>query len=200
VRAWWLRTLLVLAAPGAVFVALRDDTSEDTAERAEPVLLIVWLSGIAFVLATRTTSHLMDQADAPHGIVVAVWAFLAGGLFGGVAYWLVGWVLYRIGLALGSQGSYRRARHVLAFAAVPVALSLVLWPFKLALFGDAVFHRGGTDAGRGGTVFEALLVAFLVWSACLLLVGVRSVHGWTWARAAAATAAPVVIAAAFVLV
>jgi len=199
-RQWWLRTLLVLTAPRAVFVALRNDDPEDAAERAEPVLLIVWLAGIAFVLATRTTSHLMDQADAPQGIALAVWAFLAGGLFGGVAYWFLGGVLHRVGVALGSQGSYRRARHVLAFAAVPVALSLVLWPFKLALYGDDVFRRGGADAGSGGHVFEVILVAFLVWSAALLLVGVRSVHGWTWPRAAAAAALPIVLAAAFVLV
>ena len=199
-RHWWLRTLLVLTAPRAVFVALRNDDPEDAAERAETVLLIVWLAGIAFVLATHTTSHLMDQADAPQGIALAVWAFLAGGLFGGVAYWFLGGVLHRVGVALGSQGSYRRARHVLAFAAVPVALSLVLWPFKLALYGDDVFRRGGADAGSGGHVFEVILVAFLVWSAALLLVGVRSVHGWTWPRAAAAAALPIVLAAAFVLV
>ena len=198
-RHWWLRTLLVLTAPRAVFVALRNDDPEDAAERAEPVLLIVWLAGIAFVLATHTTSHLMDQADAPQGIALAVWAFLAGGLFGGVAYWFLGGVLHRVGVALGSQGSYRRARHVLAFAAVPVALSLVLWPFKLALYGDDVFRRGGADAGSGGHVFEVILVAFLVWSAALLLVGVRSVHGWTWPRAAAAAAAPVAVGAAVYL-
>jgi len=198
-REWWLRTLLVLSAPRPVFVALRQDTNEEAEKRAEPVLLVVWLAGMAFVLATRTTAHLMDGADAPHGIVVAVWAFLAGGLFGGIAYWLLGGVLYRVAVALGSQGSYRRARHVVAFAAVPVALSLVLWPFKLALYGNAVFHRGGRDAGGGGHVLEVLLVAFLVWSAWLLVVGVRAVHGWTWARAAAAAAAPIVLAAAFVL-
>jgi hypothetical protein len=199
-REWWLRTLLVLTAPRPVFVALRNDDPEDAAERSEPVLLIVWLAGISFVLATRTTSHLLDQADAPQGISLAVWAFLAGGLFGGIAYWFLGGVLHRVGVALGSQGSYRRARHVLAFAAVPVALSLAIWPFKLAIYGDDVFRRGGADSGSGGHVFEAILLAFLVWSAILLLIGVRSVHGWAWPRAAAAAALPIVLAAAFVLV
>jgi hypothetical protein len=199
VREWWLRTVLVLTAPRAVFVALRQDSPEEAAERSEPVLLVVWLAGIAFLLATRTTSHVMDQDEAPHGLVLAVWAFLAGGLVGGLAYWLLGGLLHRVGLALGSQGSYRRARHVLAFAAVPVALSLVLWPFKLALYGDALFHRGGADGGAGGAAFEIVLAAFLAWSASLLLVGVRSVHGWTWGRAAVAVLPAIVLAAAFVL-
>ena len=52
VREWWLRTVLVLTAPSAVFAALRDDSRETASKRAEPVLLIVWLAGIAFVLST----------------------------------------------------------------------------------------------------------------------------------------------------
>ena len=38
------------------------------------------------------------------------------------------------------------------------------------------FHRPRAAAG----------CAFVAWSVGLLLVGVRAVHGWTWARAAAA--------------
>ena len=157
-REWWLRTVLVLSAPRAVFVALRDDRPEEAARRSEPVLAIVWLSGIAFVLATRTTAHLMDDQDYDN-LLVAVWVFLAGGLYGGIAYWLLGGILHRSSLLLGSQGSFRRSRHVVAFAAVPVALSLVLWLVELALYGDALFHRGGADAGSGGTVFEVLSAA-----------------------------------------
>jgi hypothetical protein len=77
---------------------------------------------------------------------------------------------------------------VLAFAAVPVALSLIAWPVKLALYGEDSFRSGGSDSGRGAHVFTALTIAFVVWAAVLLVVGVRSVHGWSWARAVAACA------------
>ena len=63
VPRWWLRTVLVLQSPRAVFVALRDDSPEAASNRAEPVLLIVLLAGIAFVLSTRTAAHLMDDHD-----------------------------------------------------------------------------------------------------------------------------------------
>jgi hypothetical protein len=185
-----------------VFAALRDDSNESAAFRSEPVLLIVWLAGMAFVLSTRTAAHLMDGSDGSDGydgLLVAVWTFLAGGLYGGVFYWLLGGVLHRAALLLGSQGSYRRARHVLAFATVPVALSLALWPVKLAAYGSALFHEGGSDSGTGGKVFEVLGIAFLVWSAGLLVVGVRAVHGWSWGRALAAAAVPIVLAGAFLL-
>jgi hypothetical protein len=197
-RDWWIRTLLVLQAPRPVFVALRDDSRESASERAEPVLLVVILAGIASVLATTTAAHLMDDHDYDT-LLVVVWAFLAGGLYGAVAYWLFGAVLHGTVKALGSRGTYRRTRHVLAFAAVPLALSLVLWPVKLVLFGSDLFRRGGSDHGAGATALALLELAFLAWALALLLIGVRAVHGWTWARAAAAIALPVGACAALVL-
>jgi hypothetical protein len=87
---------------------------------------------------------------------------------------------------------------VLAFAATPVALSLILWPVKLAVYGDDLFRSGGSDHGAGIAVFDALEAAFLLWAAALLVIGVRAVHGWTWGRALAGCAlalvAPVLLA------
>jgi hypothetical protein len=198
VREWWLRTVLVLTAPSAVFAALRDDTPESASKRSEPALLIIWLAGMAYVLSTVTAAHLMDDHDYD-GLLVAVWTFLAGGLFGGIGYFALGAALHGAGRALGSQGSYRRARHLIAFAAVPIALSLVLWALGLALWGTALFHTGGADAGSGGKVFEAADVALLLWSAALLVIGVRVVHGWSWARALAGAAPPAILVAAVVV-
>ncbi len=191
-RDWWLRTVLVLQAPRAVFVALREDDPDDLAARSEPVLLIVLLAGMAFVLSTRTAAQLMNDTDYD-GLLVAVWAFLAGGLYGAVAYWVLGAILQWSSVVLGSEGSFRRSRQVLAFAAVPVVLSLILWPVKLALYGGALFRTGGSDGGAGGEVFAWLWVAFELWAAALLVLGVRAVHGWTWGRAALAAAPPIAL-------
>ena len=196
-RDWWLRTLLVLQRPRPVFVALRDDDPDAAAERGEPVLLIVWLAGIAGILADATT-YLDDTSR--DGVDLALWAFAAGGITGAFAYFVVGWLLYRVTRALGSVGTARRARHILAFAWTPIALSLVLWPFKLALYGDDWFRRGGSDSGAAVVLFDVLAAGFAAWSLALLVIGVRSVHGWTWTRALAATgltlAAPVAVSLA----
>jgi hypothetical protein len=191
-REWWVRTVLVLSAPRAVFVALRRDDPEDLSLRSEPVLAIVLLAGIAFVLSTRTAGHLMDDHDYD-GMLVVVWAFLAGGLYGGLAYWVIGAVLHGSSAALGSEGTYRRARHILAFAAVPVALSLAIWPVKIAVYGGALFHRGGADTGGGADIFDVIWLAVCLWAATLLVIGVRSVHGWGWGRAAIAAAVPLAV-------
>jgi hypothetical protein len=182
-RDWWLRTLLVLQRPRPVFVALREDDPDVAAERSEPVLLIVWLAGIAAILADAT-SYLNDSSR--DGVDLAIWAFAAGGITGAFAYFVVGWILYRVVRALGSVGTFRRSRHVLAFAATPIALSLVLWPFKLALDGEDWFRSGGRDTGAAVAAFDVLGAAFLAWALVLLVIGIRSVHGWTWGRGAAA--------------
>lgn len=184
-RDWWLRTLLVLQRPRPVFAALRDDSREAAADRSEQVLLVVLLSGIATVLATSTAAHLNDDGSYS-GILIAIWAFFAGSVYGLFAYFAFGAVLHAGLRALGSQGSYRRSRHVLAFALVPVALSLIAWPVKLALYGGDWFRTGGGDTGGGGLAFDLIQLGFFAWAAGLLVVGVRTVHGWTWQRAAGA--------------
>jgi len=182
-RDWWLRTLLVLQRPRPVFVALRADSREEAAERSEQVLLITWLAGIAVLLVDA--ADYFDES-ARDWLDLAVWAFLAGGIYAFLGYFILGALLYVSVKAFGSQGTYRRSRHVLAFAATPIALSLVLWPVKLALYGDDWFRTGGRDTGTGGLVFDLLFFGFLFWAAALLVAGVRAVHGWTLARAGAA--------------
>ena len=89
----------------------------------------------------------------------------------------------------GSQGSYRRARHLVAFASAPLALSMLLvWPLGIAAFGGDVFRSGGADSGTGGTLFYVVAFAFAAWSIALVGVGIRAVHGWTWPRAGLAVA------------
>ena len=133
----------------------------------------------------------MDDQDYD-AVLVAVWAFIGGCLYGVAAYWALGGLLHGSLRALGSRGSYRRARHLLAFAAVPVALSLALWLVKLALFGGDLFRSGGSDAGAGGDVFDAIELGFFAWTVALLVIGVRAVQGWTWGRSAAAVAGALV--------
>jgi hypothetical protein len=188
-RDWWLRTLLVLQRPRPVFVALRDDSREASSDRAEPILLVVWLAGAAVILFGLGT-YLDDGSR--DGLDLAVWAFLGGGIYGFFGYFVFGALLHAGVKALGSQGSYRRSRQVVAFAAVPIALSLVLWPVKLSLYGEDWFRTGGRDTGVAGAVFDLLTYAFFLWAAVLLVAGVRAVHGWTWGRAAAAASIAVV--------
>ncbi|HEY6835553.1 MAG TPA: YIP1 family protein [Gaiellaceae bacterium] len=197
-RAWWLRVPAVLLTPRSVFYAIREDDPDDVSARSEPVLLLVWLAGAAGVLATPTAMHLLDDSDYD-AVLVAIWTFIAGGLYGAVGYFVVGFALWFGARLLGSLGDFRRERQIVAFAAAPLALSLlVLLPLRLALYGGDTFRSGGADQGTGDTVMVVLELAFAAWSLALLLVGVRVVHGWSWLRSLAAFGAAAALLAAVI--
>jgi len=185
-RAWWLRVPAVLLSPRSVFFALREDDPDDVAARSEPILLLVWLAGAAAVLATPTAGALLDKPEYD-ALLLAIWAFVAGGIYGAGGYFLFGFALFFGARLLGSLGDFRRERQIVGFALAPLALSLlVLLPVRLALYGGDTFREGGPDEGTGEAVLLALQLVFVAWSVGLLVVGVRVVHGWSWPRTLAA--------------
>jgi hypothetical protein len=187
-RSWWLRALAVLVAPTAVFASLRDESEEAIEARQEPVTAIAGLAGIAGVLGTPVARHLLNDSSMSVALI-PVWAFMGGLVYALAVCWIGGGLLSRASRRLGGLGSWRRSRHVLALAAAPLALSLLtLWPVRILVYGQDLFRTGGDDYGRGDTIFGAIFLGFIAWSGLLLLVGVRAVHGWTWARTAGAVA------------
>ncbi|MEX2210428.1 MAG: YIP1 family protein [Gaiellaceae bacterium] len=171
-RLWWARAALVLIRPVEVFTALRDESVEEAQAREEPVLAIVLLAGIAGVLATTLAGDVELG-----GVELAVWAFLGGALEGFALYFVVGALAFVGGSAAGSTWRYRHARHVLAYAVVPLAASLPVWAVRLAFDAD----------------LDLVLTGVLAWCAGLLVVGVRVLHAWPWWRAVAAAALPLLV-------
>jgi hypothetical protein len=189
-KEWWLRTLAVFQSPRAVFAALRTDSPGEAEARQEPVLALVLLAGIAGVLLAPSTGRLLDQELVDNSLaVVAVLVFLTGAIYGAATYWLGGAAFYFGLKGAGSRGSYRRARHLLAFAAAPLVLGLVfIWPLRLAVYGGDTFRSGGSDSGAGVAVFDVLLALFAAWAAGLLIYGISVVERWTLLRAAVSVA------------
>ena len=173
-RVWLKRAVTVLVRPREVFEAMRDDSDAAARPRSEAVLALVILAGVASVLWTPTYGRLEDDV-ANDGLNVAVITFFGGSIYGAVAYFLGGLVLYALLRAFGGA-TYRQVRHVLAFAAAPVALSLFLvWPVRLAVYGQDVFRSGGADHGAGNDAFIAVELLFVLWALALLVLGLRTV-------------------------
>ena len=202
-RSWWVRALLVLAAPRAIFASLRDESEEAVEGRQEILLSVAVLAGVSVVLVSPTFRRMLNDGAVSVGLI-PVLAFIAGASEATAVYWLGGGLLHGAARRLGSEGTWLRARHVLALASAPLALSLlVFWPIRIAVYGEDLFRTGGYDYGTGDRIFGDLLYFAFAWSALLLVIGVRSVHGWSWGRSlatvalAAALPALIVVATAY---
>jgi hypothetical protein len=174
-RVWLARAVFVLVSPRMVFAALRDDSDQAARARSEAVLALVLLAGVAAVLWVPNVGRLRDdlfvQWDA---LLIAIVVFFGGSIYGIAAYWVGGLVLHAAVSPFRFTRSYRQARQLLAFAAAPVALSLfVVWPVRLAVYGEDVFKSGGSDHGAGNWAFIGVELAFVAWALALLVVGLR---------------------------
>jgi Yip1 domain len=171
-RVWLKRAVLVLVRPREVFVRLRDDSDDAARARSEALLALVWLAGISGVLWTPVGGRVLNDVNLDW-IDLMVWAFIGGGLYGFAIYFGGGLILYWLTRAVGGI-TYRQVRHVLGFAGAPIALSLfVVWPARVAVYGEDVFRSGRSDRGAGNDAFVALELAFVAWALALLVLGLR---------------------------
>jgi hypothetical protein len=183
-RVWWTRAALVLVQPVAVFEELRDDSDEAAEARQEPVLAIIVLAGIAGALSTTFAGTLVDQQNFD-ALDVALWAFIGGALEGVSLYFVLGLIVYVGGVAAASAWRFRHARHALAYSVVPLAASLPIWAIALS--------------AERGTAFDVVRTLIVCWCAALLVVGVRTLHAWSWRRTLAGTALPLLVPALILL-
>jgi hypothetical protein len=173
-REWWLRALAVFAHPRETFAALRDDSDDAAEARQEPVLALVILAGIAGVLSGSAAAQVMNDfeiGDSTFGVMA--WAFLGGLAYGAIVYFVLGLLVFAIASGLGTGASFRQSRHVVAFAAAPLAATLLLvWPVRIGIYGNDLFRIGGSDTGTGDRVFDALILASYLWTFGLVALGV----------------------------
>lgn len=177
-RVWWARAALVLVQPVAVFEELRDDSDEAVDARQEAVAALVVLAGIAGVLSTTFAGTLGDQPEFGP-LEMVLWAFVGGTLEGAALYFLLGLIVYIGGVAAASAWTFRHARHTLAYSVAPLAASLPIWAISVS--------------DDRGTAFDVVRSVVICWCAALLVVGVRTLHAWTWQRTLAGTALPLLV-------
>jgi hypothetical protein len=130
----------------------------DDADRTDVVAALAFAAGVAWALALGGDD--LRELDALDSLI---WLFVSGLALGFVLYWIAGWGLAFVVRRLGGAGKARLARHVLAFSFFPLVFAVAVW-----------------------LIWPPLLAALAAWSLALLLVGLREVYGWSWARSASA--------------
>ena len=191
-RSWWLRAPVVLVAPRPIFASLRGE-SDRRSRRGGNLYAIATLAAISVVLVSPTFRRMLNDGSVSL-VLIPVLAFVAGSLYAAAVFWLGGGLLYGASRRLGGEGTWRRARHVLALASAPLALSLLtFWPVRIAVYGQDLFRTGGDDYGRGDAIFGGIYLGLVAWSVWLLLIGVRSRTSEAAATIVLAAAFPVLI-------
>jgi hypothetical protein len=196
-RAWWRRVPRVVTAPRSVFAALAETDDVDVDARSEPVLLIVILAGMSTIILTPAWGTVMDDGTVD-GLVLVVLTFIGGLFYGTAGYFLLGLALWLGAKAVGVDAPFRIARQVVAFAAVPLALSaLVVVPVIAFRFGWDWFRTTGSDTHAARNVVVGVGLAFLAWSLALVVVGLRTTFRLPWRGVVGALLLAGVLIAAF---
>jgi len=200
VRRWWRLVPRVLTRPVEVFVALREDDETDVEARSEPILAIVIVAGMAGILLTPAWGTLLDE-ESLDWLVLAVVTFIGGLLYGAAGYFLLGLVVWLGARGVGVDTHARKARQIVGFAALPLALSIVITlPAIVLAFGSDWFRTGGSDDGSGRVIVVSVGLAFALWSLGLLAVGLRTTFELPWRGVIGALALAGVIVAAIAVV
>jgi hypothetical protein len=199
-RAWWRRVPGVVTAPRPVFEALAETDDLDVDARSEPVLAITILAGMASVLLTPAWGGVMNDPSVDW-LVLGVVTFVAGLFYGAAGYFLLGLALWLGAKAVSVDPPFRIARQLVAFAVVPLALSLVVLVPAIAIgFGEDWFRTGGDDEGRGREVVVGVGLLFVAWSVALVALGLRTTFRLPWRGVVGALALAAVMVAAFAVV
>jgi hypothetical protein len=195
-RAWWGRVPLLVTHPRRVFVALRASDDDDVHARSEPLLAIVIVAGMAGILLTPAWGRLLNDPTVD-GIVVAVVTFIGGLFYGAAGYFLLGLAVWLGARGMGSPEPFRLGRQLVGFAALPLALSLVVTlPVIAVAFGGDWFRSGGEDEGAARWAVLAIGFAALAWSCGLLALGLRTTFRLPWRGVVGAIALAAVLVAA----
>jgi hypothetical protein len=161
------------------------------------VLLIVILAGMASIILTPAWGTVMDDGTVD-GLVLVVLTFIGGLFYGAAGYFFLGLALWLGAKGVGVEAPFRIARQVVAFAAVPIALSaVVVVPLIAVRFGWDWFHTTGSDTPRERDVVVGIGLAFMAWSVALVALGLRTTFRLPWRGVLGALLLAGVMVAAF---
>jgi hypothetical protein len=196
-RAWWRHVPRLLTSPREVFRALREDDDTDVEARSEPILAIVLVAGTAGILLTPAWGTLLDDQSLDW-ITLCVITFIGALFYGTAGYFLLGFAVWVGARGVGLDTRARPARQLVAFSALPFALSaLVTLPAILLGFGYDWFRTGGSDAGAGRAAVLLVALGLAIWSVVLLALGLRTTFRLPWRGVAGALALAAVVVGVF---
>ena len=161
------------------------------------VVLLSCLFGIALTLGTMwylSLGRLLGGLGPTLGVGI-----LAGPVAGLLAVMLIGVVVRLVSRLFGGHATMRETVPMVAYAMVPIVLSLVLvFPVEIAVFGQYLFDNNPPPLVINPPAFIGLValdVLAVLWAWGLLITGTRVAQRLTRPRAVLSTLAVPVLAA-----
>jgi hypothetical protein len=144
------------------------------------VLTIVVLAGLARALGIVASAPAALPAAAPLAV-----ALVAGPPAGILWLYLMGWLVRFTGRLIGGRGDAVAVRAALAWSAVPLVWTLLLWLPRAALLGTETFHPappGIEGHAPSEAIFGLLLLLQLTADVWTVVVGAKCIgeaHGFS---------------------
>ena len=126
---------------------------------------------------------------ATHGLIqIFAAATIVGSVLGIVSLYVMGAIYSRLGGGGGKSAVRRQMIHVLAYGAVPLAVSLGIWMLTAVIAGEATFLATPRpeDEGFVAILLSAQFISYvllMIWSVILQIMGFSEVLRVTTGRA-----------------
>jgi hypothetical protein len=160
------------------------------------VVLLVLLGGFVYALNQAAGKSMADTLP----LIALFLPMIVGTVIGAAFYYFViGGLFYWVGTLLGGTGTYRGVRLSLAYAYIPMVVTLVIWIPSLILFGIENFT---TDTPRMNSsiglfitfvIFTVIKVVIWIWSIFIYLKCLGEAHKFSAWRALLTVVLPIIV-------
>lgn len=158
--------------------------NEQKYEKYMKVLLV--LAGISRALDRASLKNMGDDTSL---MAILGMSIILGGILGWISYYIYAALISWTGSWLNGKGDTESIFRVMAYALVPMVISLALIAIQIMIYGNEVFKSNGdhTSAGLIPNVFfyAALISEFLLglWSMILFVIAVAEAQKFSIGKA-----------------
>lgn len=174
----------------------------DSVKNGKHVIILLVLAGISRAFDQAISNNKGDNADL---LSVIAFSVILGGLLGWITFYIyAGFISFMSGW-IGKSMSVKSVVQVMAYASVPMILSLVILGVQILIFGNQIFQSQIFIAGDSFEFFLYYALAFIpvllgLYSFFVFLLGISEVHEVSLGKAAVHVLSPLVALVLIVVV
>ncbi len=157
---------------------------ENNHRTAVPLLLI--LGGISNALSRAVTD---GRGDTQSLLEILLFSIIVGGLSGWIYYYLLCALVSWTGSWLGGKAGIRGIVRVVAYALIPIGISLFIWALQISVYGIELFKSDGQllNDSLFNNIFyyvcAVIEIVLVIYAIVFLVIGISEVQKFSIGRA-----------------